>query len=224
MPPSMFGSSEDLVPINLVTGLGRRRRWRNWLITSNTSRDVWARNASVSARISSAFRPRRWGSRMSATSRIWRPNCSIAAGRTLPLRASPAAISFACSVRSNARASGCGRAESRRWDVSRILPRVDLPSSVAKGLRAIRPGREPVDGGHGTSAVRIRGRIFERLTRVDSSSLPDPQRMTGSGRLRPFLPDVPMAPITVIQWSPASALNRTFRQARLVTEMGGEWP
>ena len=29
------------------------------------------------------------------------------------------------------------------------------------------------------------------------------------------------APITVIQRNPASALNRTFRQARLVTEMGG---
>jgi hypothetical protein len=41
-------------------------------------------------------------------------------------------------------------------------------------------------------------------------------------RLKPLNDHI--APITVIQRSPASALNRTFRQACLVTEMGGKRP
>jgi membrane dipeptidase len=94
----------------------------------------WGRNASVSARISSAFRPRQWGSRMSAASRICWRSCSAAAGPIPPSRASLAAISFACSVRWNARASGCGRVESRRWHVSRILPRGKLRGVGSRGV------------------------------------------------------------------------------------------
>jgi hypothetical protein len=45
----------------------------------------------------------------------------------------------------------------------------------------------------------------------------DRQLSANSGQNQP----VCSAPITVIQRSPASALNRTFRQPRLVTEMGG---
>ena len=51
--------------------------------------------------------------------------------------------------------------------------------------------------------------------------------MTAQGGLPTFLLEAlngRIAPITVIQRSPASALNRTFRQARLVTEIGGFLP
>jgi hypothetical protein len=76
---------------------------------------------------------------------------------------------------------------------------------------------------------------LRRLTWVDSGqtvdlsqrqlwhyarSRADRQLSANSGQIQP----VCSAPITVIQRTPASALNRTFRQARLVTEMGGFLP